>query len=139
MHSFLLQSLGSNASQQHKRISFLLIMSSKALSIVAAIFMAALCHGEAFFVADNHGILPHQVVADFLNSPAKLIGSTHSNGPSPLIITVGPPTSGKTTWLRKMREQTPRGAEPLLDISLDDQPNVYVRIPWALFCLKAPP
>lgn len=43
---------------------------------------------------------------------------------SPLYITVGPPCSGKTTWLRENKIQ---------DIAIDDQPNVYHPLPWTFF------
>lgn len=40
--------------------------------------------------------------------------------PSPLYITIGPPCSGKTTWLRE---------QGIRDVSIDDQPGVYVKVP----------
>lgn len=100
----------------------------------AAVLMTLLCPAAAFFVPDNQGILPHRVtISDFLNTPLKFIGGAQPI--APLYITVGPPTSGKTTWLRKLKEQAPHGTEALLDISLDDCPNVYVPVPYPLLCL----
>lgn len=44
----------------------------------------------------------------------------------PLYITVGPPCSGKTTWLREHQ---------IRDIAIDDQPHVYCPLPWTYFAL----
>jgi hypothetical protein len=52
--------------------------------------------------------------------------STDSSTSSPLYITVGPPCSGKTTWLREQQ---------ILDIAIDDQPAVYHPLPWMYFAL----
>lgn len=41
---------------------------------------------------------------------------------SPLYITLGPPCAGKTTFLKRL------GDGNVMDISIDDQPNVYVKI-----------
>lgn len=49
---------------------------------------------------------------------------------APLYITVGPPCSGKTTWLKQQQDST-------VDISLDDQPNVYIPIPTDVFAMSA--
>ena len=51
---------------------------------------------------------------------------------APLYITIGPPCSGKTTWLKQHPSQ-----KAVVDISLDDQPNVYVPIPAQLFSASA--
>jgi hypothetical protein len=53
--------------------------------------------------------------------------STDSGLSSPLYITVGPPCSGKTTWLREQQ---------ILDIAIDDQPDVYHPLPWMYFALN---
>ena len=49
----------------------------------------------------------------------------------PLYITIGPPCSGKTTWIRNRSSATvlePNGPK-IVDICIDDQPGVYHRIP----------
>ena len=59
-------------------------------------------------------------------------GDTADIMTAPLYITLGPPCSGKTTWLKG------QSAQPsVVDISLDDQPNVYVPIPAELFAASA--
>ncbi|CAB9515374.1 HSPB (Heat shock 27kDa) associated protein 1 [Seminavis robusta] len=55
-------------------------------------------------------------------------GDSSSNLSAPLYITIGPPNSGKTTWLRRQRS-----GSDLVDVALDDQPNVYMAIPLELF------
>lgn len=53
----------------------------------------------------------------------------------PLYITVGPPCSGKTTWIRKQNDNAAVESTipKILDICIDDQPGVYHRIPTAFF------
>ena len=46
---------------------------------------------------------------------------------APMYITIGPPLSGKTTWLR---------SKSIVDVSLDDQPGVYVPLPTNVFYTK---
>jgi len=68
-----------------------------------------------------------------------------SFGPSsaPLYITVGPPCSGKSTWLRQQLHQgnhnksadRDNSTTNILDICLDDQPNVYIKIPLGVFTM----
>ena len=44
----------------------------------------------------------------------------------PLYITIGPPCSGKTTWIRTQNSNKNRTNRPaILDICIDDQPGVY--------------
>jgi hypothetical protein len=53
----------------------------------------------------------------------------------PLYITIGPPCSGKTTWIRKQSDTV--AEEPtspkIMDVCIDDQPGVYHGIPTAFF------
>ena len=97
---------------------------------IATFLMAALVSTDAFIVPDNREML----ITDFLNKQVNFLGNSPQSK-APLYISVGPPTSGKTTWLRNLRDQAPNQASALVDVSLDDQPNVYVPIPTALFCL----
>jgi hypothetical protein len=53
--------------------------------------------------------------------------SPRGKDPAPLYITVGPPCSGKTTWLRTQEEGRMR------DVSLDDQPDTYIPLDLEYF------
>lgn len=55
-----------------------------------------------------------------------LMVTTSPPPPLPLYITIGPPCSGKTTWLSHNKIQ---------DIAIDDQPHVYQPLPWTYFAL----
>lgn len=46
---------------------------------------------------------------------------------APIYITIGPQCSGKTTFLSRQRQPS------VIDIALDDQPNVYVPVPTEFF------
>jgi hypothetical protein len=52
--------------------------------------------------------------------------NNNNTNTSNLIITIGPPACGKTTWL-KQQQQTDSSLS-IVDIALDDQPNVYVSL-----------
>jgi len=51
---------------------------------------------------------------------------------APLYISIGPPCSGKTTYLRQLKESH-KVSPPIVDISIDDQPDVYVPVPTSCF------
>jgi hypothetical protein len=69
---------------------------------------------------DNRGqrrlVVAHSA---FGNSSAMTDQPATRENPAPLYITIGPPCSGKTTWLRQRQGAVVR------DICLDDQPGVY--------------
>ncbi len=53
--------------------------------------------------------------------------------PPPLIITIGPQCGGKTSLLRRLNATRPAGAPPLLDVAIDDDRDVYRRVPMRAF------
>ena len=59
-----------------------------------------------------------------------------NNTPAPVYITVGPPCAGKTTALAACLEQDGYDPATVLsskEVALDEQSNVYVRVPLAAF------
>ena len=62
--------------------------------------------------------------------------NNNNNMPAPVYITIGPPCAGKTTALAACLEQD--GYDPVTvlstkEVALDEQSNVYVRVPLAAF------
>lgn len=53
--------------------------------------------------------------------------------PPPLLITIGPQCGGKTSLLRRLNATRPSGAPPLLDVAIDDDRDVYRRVPMRAF------
>jgi len=69
--------------------------------------------------------------ADNMSNATSEIHGTEADAseflPPPLYITIGPPCSGKTTWLRSHLDGG--GAYAVDDVSIDDQPGLYVPVP----------
>lgn len=55
------------------------------------------------------------------------------NSAAPIYITVGTQCCGKTTFLKEQHLATAPAARPPLDISLDDQPDVYVSVETQMY------
>ena len=64
-----------------------------------------------------------------------------ASSPAPMIITIGPQNVGKTTWLKNLQElETKHQNLPpneIIDVCLDEQPNVYIPIPAQIFCMPS--
>lgn len=103
-----------------------------------------LCPAAPFVVPDGPGLQPQRPIIvsdDFLKTTGSWIDHTKQQQPAevsaPLYVSIGPPCAGKTTLLKQITVQAPAGQEALVDICLDDQPNVYVNIPISLFLLSS--
>lgn len=53
--------------------------------------------------------------------------------PPPLLVTIGPQCGGKTSLLRRLNATRPGAAPPLLDVAIDDDRDVYRRVPMRAF------
>jgi hypothetical protein len=53
--------------------------------------------------------------------------------PPPLVVTIGPQCGGKTSLLRRLNATRPAGAPPLVDVAIDDDRDVYRRVPMRAF------
>lgn len=53
-----------------------------------------------------------------------------SSSVQPLYITIGPPCSGKTTWIKR---QSSKLGSDIVDVCIDDQPGVYYALPTSWF------
>jgi hypothetical protein len=55
---------------------------------------------------------------------------TYPHSIQPLYITIGPPCSGKTTWIMR---QSSKCRSSIVDVCIDDQPGVYYALPTSWF------
>ena len=63
--------------------------------------------------------------------PEAILGNdrTGNSTVQPLIVTIGPPCSGKTTWIRRQQQKN----STIVDVAIDDQKGVYIPLPAHVF------
>ena len=59
------------------------------------------------------------------------LDEAYTSRTQPLYITIGPPCSGKTTWIK--RQSANISAPDIYDVCIDDQPGVYYALPTSWF------